>query len=113
MNMNATAQMVTTTQVGCGKAKSEPGSGEDDIHSVVACVPHAFDNAALAAVTQERDNATGNCMSLSQLLFIDRLLLEQIRELTDHNKTGCGTCHTIRNLMEDYGRRRLAERERG
>lgn len=28
MNMNATAQMVTTTQVGCGKAKTKPATGE-------------------------------------------------------------------------------------
>jgi hypothetical protein len=29
MNMNATAQMVTTTQVGCGKLKPTPNSGCD------------------------------------------------------------------------------------
>jgi hypothetical protein len=67
----------------------------------------------LAQVTKERDNATGNCMSLSQLLFADRLLLAQVKELAKGNITGCGTCDSIRKLMEDYGRRRLAEREPG
>lgn len=31
MNMNATAQMVTTTQVGCGKAKPAPTTGEQEM----------------------------------------------------------------------------------
>jgi hypothetical protein len=83
---------------------------------------HAYDNLLidytqlreqLTQVTKERDNATGNCMSLSQLLFADRLLLAQVMELATHNITGCGTCASIRKLMEDYGRRRLAERESG
>jgi hypothetical protein len=136
MNMNATSQMVTVSQGGKPRETElpteihvkidpsllpKPATGEwtearvAEYESAPNCCQRlaADINAAIAQVTKERDNATGNCMSLSQLLFADRLLLAQVKELATHNITGCGTCHTIRKMMEDYGRRRLAEREPG
>ena len=69
MNMNATAQMVTTTQVGCGKAKPEPASGQwtvDRIYSYGVSdadfgVRLAKDiNAALAAERERGERMAGD-----------------------------------------------------
>ena len=92
MNMNATAQMVTTTQVGCGKVKPEHVTGERYVmkdHMIFDTQVNAFIgagdacyllNEAQAALDAELERANHNADIGDSIARASRQVEQQLRE---------------------------------
>lgn len=125
MNMNATAQMVTTTQVGCGKAKPAPTTGEQEmiaLHATAAKLagaegiivkPTTGDSCAVVPVSSRMcEHGTKSCIIRHSKPTTGEWTPKRVEELLGFNAViGCERIADAHNASLASERERFRQME--